>query len=96
MILDAIALSLGVFFITNFVKFLVAARILAPMKMAIVAVLALAGATLLAWNSGWVAVLVLWLAVVGLSSLVHAVHKLVSAAGDERRAATLNSRARRR
>ena len=96
MILDALALSLGVFFITNFAKFLVTARILAPMKMTVVAVLSLAGALALAWNDGWAGVLLLWLAVVGLSSLVHATHKLISAAADERRAATLNSRARRR
>jgi len=91
-----VLLSLGIFAITDFVKFVSPAVFLPPMKMVMSFTLSLGGgvAFALVEDSWWEGSLVL-LGTFGLSSIFHAAHKFISAAGDAKRVETLNSRSRR-
>ncbi|MFN2347129.1 MAG: hypothetical protein ABR616_15630 [Dermatophilaceae bacterium] len=88
--------ALAAFFLTTFVKYFVTFNMLPTLKLLIVSVLSLGGILVLRFEQGWEDVLFSWLAACALAMFIHGLHKLIQAAGDERRVATLHARSRGR
>lgn len=93
MLLTIVALALGIFALVNLLKLLSPARIEPAGKLVGALVLSAAGAPWFVSNvrEG----VLLTLGAFGLSTVLHGIHKLLEAAGDERRGELLSKSVRR-
>lgn len=93
MVTTVALLALGVFSIVNLVKSLIPVKTLPPAKL--IFTLALSGLAAVAYGADVREVGLLTAGIFGASTLFHGLHKLLQAAGDDRRVAMIQRGVRR-
>lgn len=96
MLHDALIIALVAYFVTSFAKYFVTFNMLPTLKLTILSAAALTATLAAHWGDRPADLAFTWLVACALATFLHAAHKILHAAGDAQRVATLRTRSRAR